>query len=512
MHCISFLLLALVSASPATAGESKYDADALAKTIAPFRDEQAFAVVHIDLTRVDVDKLRDKLIEITKENREEITRDMAFFGKKLAAFKDAGGKDVFMVFSLADMPELPFVVVPLHEGTDVEALLRLRAEMHLFPGGKAEKIGNALVAGSKRAVARLRTLKAEPYPDLARAFAAAGDSTMQVLLLPSASSRQIVEQLLPTLPRELGGGPSTVLTRGIQWAAAGQEATPKMQLRLVIQSEDTKAAQKLHDWIVRVLKRLAEVPDVQRAVPDFARIASTMTPKIEGDRLTLNLDETSIVAALLPAIQKVRTSAGIQQSINNMKQIALAMHSYHDVNKNFPAHAIYGKDGKPLLSWRVQILPYIEQDQLYKQFHLDEPWDSEHNRPLIAKMPKVYASPLSRLNNEGKTVYLVPVGKDTVFPPRSKGTRIQDILDGTSNTIWLVEAADSHAVEWTKPADLEVNMKNPLAGLTDGQRKAFAAAFADGSVRMIPVTIPPATLWAAFTRNGGEVIDWNAVP
>jgi hypothetical protein len=335
---------------------------------------------------------------------------------------------------------------------------------------------------------------------------------MQVVLLPSTSSRQIVEQLLPTLPRELGGGPSTVLTRGIQWAAAGQEITPKMALHVVIQSQDTKAAQKLHDWIVRVLKRVGESPEVQKGLPDFARIAAVMTPKVEGDRLTLNLEESGIVAALLPAVQRVRASAGIQQSMNNMKQIALAMHSYHDANKGFPAHAIYGKDGKPLLSWRVQVLPYIEQDALYRQFHLDEPWDSEHNRKLIPQMPKVYASPLSRLNNEGKTVYLVPVGKDTIFPPRSKGLRISEITDGTSNTILLVEAADSHAVEWTKPEDLNVSSKNPLAGLTDAQRKAFAVALADGAVRMTGVTIPPASLWAAFTRNGGEVIDWNAVP
>src|SRR5262249_6251219 len=151
---------------------------------------------------------------------------------------------------LADMPDLPFVVVPLHEGTNVDALLRLREESHLFPGGSAERVGKALVAGSKRTVARLRNLKAEPYPELARAFAAAGDSTMQVLLLPSASSRQIVEQLMPQLPKELGGGPSRVLTRGIQWAAAGQEISPKFSLHVVVQSQDTKAAQKLHDWVV----------------------------------------------------------------------------------------------------------------------------------------------------------------------------------------------------------------------------------------------------------------------
>ena len=81
------------------------------------------------------------------------------------------------------------------------------------------------------------------------------------------------------------------------------------------------------------------------------------------------------------------------QSMNNLKQFALAMHNYHDTNGKFPAASSFDKDGKPLLSWRVHVLPYLEQAELYKQFHLDEPWDSEHNKKLIEKMPNVLASP-----------------------------------------------------------------------------------------------------------------------
>jgi len=83
--------------------------------------------------------------------------------------------------------------------------------------------------------------------------------------------------------------------------------------------------------------------------------------------------------------------AGRGQSNNNLKQIAIAFHQYHDTYKSLPLHAIYSKDGKtPLLSWRVAILPFIEQDALYKQFKLDEPWDSEHNKKLIPLMPRIY--------------------------------------------------------------------------------------------------------------------------
>ncbi len=106
---------------------------------------------------------------------------------------------------------------------------------------------------------------------------------------------------------------------------------------------------------------------------------------------SLKLDIASAGVALLDGVRKVRGAASRTQSQNNLKQIGLAMHNYHATNNMLPPHATYDKNGKPLLSWRVFILPYIEQQDLYKQFHLDEPWDSEHNKKLLAKMPVIYA-------------------------------------------------------------------------------------------------------------------------
>ena len=79
------------------------------------------------------------------------------------------------------------------------------------------------------------------------------------------------------------------------------------------------------------------------------------------------------------------------------------MHNYDSTHGSLPPHAIYGKDGKPLLSWRVLILPYIEEQALYEQFHLDEPWDSPHNEPLLRQIPRCYRSPLDGGSAEGLT-------------------------------------------------------------------------------------------------------------
>ncbi|HKI32019.1 MAG TPA: DUF1559 domain-containing protein [Gemmataceae bacterium] len=205
---------------------------------------------------------------------------------------------------------------------------------------------------------------------------------------------------------------------------------------------------------------------------------------------------------LILAVQKVREAAARMESSNNLKQIALAVLNSNDANGNFPAAYSVNKDGKPLLSWRVHILPYIAQDNLYKQFHLDEPWDSAHNKKLIDKMPKTYRSPASAAP-PGRTNYLTVRGKDTVFPG-DKGVKISEITDGTSNTIMVVEASDKKAVIWTKPDDFELNEKDPIAGLVGLWSQGFQAAFCDGSVRMISRSIDPKDLKNFFIRNDGN--------
>jgi hypothetical protein len=203
------------------------------------------------------------------------------------------------------------------------------------------------------------------------------------------------------------------------------------------------------------------------------------------------------------------------QSSNNLHQLSGALHNFHDANRQFPPPAICSKkDGKPLLSWRVILLPYVEQAQLYRQFKLDEPWDSEHNKKLLPLMPKIFAAGGSSPPKPDSTHYQAVVGKGTVWelmpdaaaPLGAKGVGITSISDGTSNTIILVEAAD--AVPWTKPEDVAFDpQRTPrLGGLFKG---GFHAAFADGRVSFLRQDADPAALRAAFTRNGGEVINMS---
>jgi hypothetical protein len=229
--------------------------------------------------------------------------------------------------------------------------------------------------------------------------------------------------------------------------------------------------------------------------------ADYTTPQISSNAL---IPTTAIaVALLLPAVAKVREAAQRTSSINNLKQIALAMHNYESTYGAFPAAAICDKKtGKPLLSWRVTILPYIEQEALYKQFKMDEPWDSEHNLKLAKNMPKIYFHPKANKPGDDKTHYRLFYGKGAAFE-LNKTTQINNITDGTSNTLMVVEAEEP--VVWTNPNDLAFDPTKALPKMLSIDGK-FSAAFCDGSVRTFKMPIDQEILKLLIQKSDGKLI------
>jgi len=210
------------------------------------------------------------------------------------------------------------------------------------------------------------------------------------------------------------------------------------------------------------------------------------------------------VALLLPAVRSSREAARRAASMNNMKQIGLALHNYHDTFGSFPPGYTTDAEGKPLLSWRVHILPFVEQTPLYDQFRLDEPWDSEHNKRLIPLMPPVYRAPSSKADPT-KTNYLGVADERGIFPGKEK-IGLRDIVDGSSNTIMVVEVNDESAAIWTKPDDFVPDPDDPTRGLLGLRPGGFNAGMADGSVRFISETIDREILHRLFLRNDGQPV------
>jgi hypothetical protein len=243
------------------------------------------------------------------------------------------------------------------------------------------------------------------------------------------------------------------------------------------------------------------------------KLSTTFKPVRSGRRVNMTLQgDTGIattgvmVGLLLPAIQAAREAARRMSASNNLKQIGLAIHNYHAAYNKLPPAAIVDEDGKPLLSWRVAILPFLEQQALYEQFHLDEPWDSPHNKPLSLMLPAVYVDPSAPLE-PGYTVFEAPVGDEYIFRA-NEGNSFRNITDGLSNSIMVMEVGRDNAVIWSKPDDIEIDLDDPLEGMGNVHQGGFHVLMGDGAVRFVANSIDPDLFKGLLTSAGGEVINF----
>ncbi len=518
------LLTILITAGATADADGPLTPDARLKTIAPFVDAQTIAVGYVDFTRIEADPLADQLAVLAAE-REEDQREVGTEIKAtMAAWRQAGGRDVFLVVSLADAGLLrlpaPFLIVPLYEETNPKAVAtlfgengyqwdwRYRQPRSIRFQQVVKPLGNVLFVGSRDCLARLGKTPPVARTELGEAFRAAGNLSASLLLLPSVDDRRVVEEMMPQLAAEFGGGPSRVLTRGLIWAALAVQPPPLLSLSLTIQSQDEQAARALRDEFRNVYPLLAKHEQLRRILPDFDQLAGLLTPTVRGSQLTVAFNDqdqrtAALLSAVRPAVQQARRDARRMPVVRNLRQIGLGFQNHESALRRFPAPASRDTDGKPLLSWRVRILPYIEAKRLYEQFHLDEPWDSPHNTTLIDKMPRIYRSPYSKLKGKGLTQYLMPIGEGTLFFG-PKAPKWSDIHDGTSRTILVVEADEDQAVIWTKPDDLPYDPQQPARGLGGLFGEGFHAVFCDGSVYFIPLPQDPKILRTWFTSAAGD--------
>lgn len=201
----------------------------------------------------------------------------------------------------------------------------------------------------------------------------------------------------------------------------------------------------------------------------------------------------------------------------SMRQLAYGIQNYEWATNRLPHHAIYSepRGGTPLLSWRVEILPFIGHQDLYDQFRLDEPWDSEHNLSLLPNMPRVFRHP--GVEN-GKTVFQVITSswelgqeRQSLFPLTNLvDTGFGDVQDGSSNTVMLVEANLDQAVEWTRPADIVYDPASPTAGFNQSEyRQGNWFVTLDGWARVLAPNFRSEMFAAAVSPNGGDYLDFE---
>jgi hypothetical protein len=241
--------------------------------------------------------------------------------------------------------------------------------------------------------------------------------------------------------------------------------------------------------------------------------------------LLLILVACALIELLLPAVQSERETSRRNQCVNNLKQIALAMRTYEIAHGTLPPPFVADANGKPMHSWRVLLLPYMEEERLFKQYKFDEPWDGPNNSKLAAQMPDVYRCPSDFDGfsaNPNYTDYFVAADPTTAFP--EKGLPTTAIIDGTPKTILVIEASGMHS-SWLDPRPLsldeavELLTVKPRSGhrrISDGflittyyDRSDRNVAFCDGRIEYLRQLKSAEVARALFTATGGESIPQN---
>ena len=268
-------------------------------------------------------------------------------------------------------------------------------------------------------------------------------------------------------------------------------------------------------WM-KQFSRQFNAPKTAALLKDAQAVLGEVKAEQEGSTVevaaALKIDPKAMAAAEAEAALEGPKAAKRRLITNQFRQLGIAAQSYHDAMGRLPSAAIYDKNGKPLLSWRVLLLPYLEEGNLYQQFHLDEPWDSEHNIKLLDKMPQAFGPKDAEAFNNHETFYQAFVGKGSVFEPPvnpqpgpvANGFSFAAIgsADGMSRTILFVEA--KKAVPWTKPDDIvfdDGKLLPKVGGLSKG---GFMAVLCDGSVPFVPLTVKEDTLRVWILRNSGQ--------
>ena len=510
--------------------------------VLPFATEDVAAIAYLDLTAVDLGAILNEARELGAVPQDQLD-DAATRMQQAQCWIDRltqnGANRVYVLLRTSDFQHTgPTWVLPLSEDANADAVIQLVEANDLsaaprvnrpsdFPNLLRFADGAVLGATNEAQMERLVKHRAgQPREEVGAALSELGDGDAGLVVFGDSDSRRVVREMLPRMPAPFAEIDGRLIANDLRWGGAVVDFPPELKVTIRVETSGANVAQTLQQSAIKGLElakgMAAKLPALRHVrAKDIGQALSLLKPTVEGAAVKLSLGDTPeelvrIRELATPPITAAFEAARGSQRANQFHQIALAFHNYTSQHKAFPEQGNYDDAGRPLLSWRVHLLPYLGQQALYDKFHIDEPWDSPHNRKLVTRMPEIYADPnwlVRRAVGAGKTTFVAPIADETVFPPRKalpdgKPLWPRDVTDGTVNTIMFVEVIPERAVVWTKPEDWNADLDHPLRGLERTDRTAFVCAICDGSVHHLPNNVDPKKLRALLTRAGGEVVNW----
>jgi len=481
-----------------------------AENLLPLLDEQSFFLGRIQPGKLDIAKIIIPLVQKKVLPPAEAAA-LGFFFNFQKSNIDKVIDEIWFSSSAKDAATyfFPSIIIKLKPAAKTEDLLTLLKNFPL-PINLQTESGQVIRKGQTSTLplsyviyqakgfyvleqaGAAKVTKRNKRTDIVKGFDDMGTLPFGAMLFPSKDNPLDLGKIFPSL-KKANGKENEVhgILHGLKLVTLGMYLDP-WRIQMVFQTEDKELANNLHQGI---LKAIQSIPDLVQAQveevgkdPVFKALAAMVkSVSIMDDKVTVVITDFDPYFEIAARIKEQnQAKAAVASSMNKVKNIANALLAYHKENGKFPPAATLSKEGKPLLSWRVQILPYLGHNFLYKQFKQNEPWDSEHNKKLIRKIPPSFRESQEDLD-KGKTSFQAPVGVATLFTPGGTGTNSIQIINEPSNTLMVVKVPDDKTAIWTKPEDWEIDINLPAKDLLKGFTKTFVFACADGEVKTLPL-------------------------
>ena len=476
------------------------EAAAAMHDLSPFLESSTMAVVDLDLTTINVSEaVNHTLPALGYDSQGDRAKQIAaMIGGPLGKLREAGVRHVYLTVSTRSIVDRgPLMVIPADDPQTVRQLAsQWTQQLPPRPEIEVAVESGAVLIGPKVVVDRVRGDQVSQRPDLVLPLKS--DQRRDHVLIVSLPG-EAREELAAMWPDELENGlPVKVspagLVRDVERLRVDWNLPPDGKIRAKVTTPDAKGATRVAEAIGKVMSLTAGLDEAV----DVEVGQASVEARTEWDTLLARLK-----SALAPARQRSR----YLRVSNSMKQLGLAMHNYHDTYVHLPPLYYVDSEGEPLLSWRVAILPFIEQNALYQVMQLDEPWDSERNLRAGRTVIPTYQAGDSLPEMPHQTRIRIPVFPGSAWQRDGQPKSFRDITDGLSNTIAAIHAPEDAAVPWAAPEPWVISEDDPQADIF-GDRDQVVVLMLDASVRgFTRDELTNERLKKLLTAAGGERID-----
>ncbi len=525
----------------------------LAGMIRPLVDDQTILIAHFDLEKFDFDRMLQSILFFVEESIKGNQWDAAvltqlrgrlqqnfnytfrdFRKMRERLIRDAGVKDLFVVYYKETAPSSTFVIAsPSREKTPEQREAFSRIMRTVFPivfedrGMMICTRSNSLSQQEKteqKIRAKTKDLVPREAPFLDTAFGEHGGAAATFFGFPNEGKSDYLNAIppgfqLPPLMRTLFEKSAT-LGQCVSLGVSFQDPGIDVVIQTASAQDASTVLAEIRKAFEQVLNNIVNNPSLsavasQQASETVRNLSKQFFPTLRGSELFLRLDSSKvsameeIVNPFIVVLPNAMQPGWGHQCSNNLKTLAEAVLKYRDAKGAYPPAWTADASGTPLQSWRVLILPYLDEEELYSQIRLQEPWNSEHNRQFHSRMPMVFRCPASIAATDSTTTYAMIVGPGA-FPEGPTALKPEEITDSLSSSILLAERR--LPVGWMKPEELTLD--NVLKGINTNRgigsnhpTRGANVVFFDGSVRFINETITENVLKAAATSHGGELFE-----